>query len=367
MESSKGKANRPPTQAEIDQFVKNTKSHPDVAKQFLADCNNSVEWACLLFFQVSDELYEEKGVDVQSECRSISSIKGEPSCKKARIEEIDDEKHNEQLDFGLISWNVNGLHKVHSNVRMKAIIKKIDEKKPEIIFLQELSPSMAGVVDKYLAPIYNVLYERDEYTMYDNYFTAICVVKSIKVLGKDFLPFKNSKMNRGCHLVKIDLLSKKVALMNTHLESGKESSSVRIAQMEWCVKKMEELKIRGYDVIFGGDLNIRKEEATKAVAEKLDCFVKSGRPSKYNYTWRGEEVFSKKSNRSFIPKARFDRLYHDGDFLHLSDYEHIGFEWLKNQDCALSDHLGVFTNFQFKPTKCEEVVSDNEIEDDNIV
>lgn len=250
---------------------------------------------------------------------------------------------------------------------MKGIIKKIDEKKPEVIFFQELSPSMAKVVDKYLSPIYNIMYERGDYTMYDKYFTAVCVVNTIKVMGNEFLPFKNSKMERGCHLVKIDLLSKKIALINTHLESGKESSAVRVAQMEWCVKKMEELKIRGYDVIFGGDLNIRKEECSQIVSEKLDCFVKYGRPSKYNYTWRGEEIFSKKSDRSFTPKARFDRIYHDGGFLNLSNYEHIGFEWLKKQDCALSDHLGIFTNFQFEPVTVEEVISDNEIEDDNIV
>ncbi|CEF68828.1 Tyrosyl-DNA phosphodiesterase 2 [Strongyloides ratti] len=337
MEFNTNQSTRPPTQAEIDEFVKNTKSHPDVARQFLADCNNSVEWACLLFFQVSDELYEEKGVDVQSECQNIASVNDVPACKKAKIEEIKDEVESKLLDFGLISWNVNGLYKVHCDVRMK-----------------ELSPSMAKVVDKYLSPIYNIMYERGDYTMYDKYFTAVCVVNTIKVMGNEFLPFKNSKMERGCHLVKIDLLSKKIALINTHLESGKESSAVRVAQMEWCVKKMEELKIRGYDVIFGGDLNIRKEECSQIVSEKLDCFVKYGRPSKYNYTWRGEEIFSKKSDRSFTPKARFDRIYHDGGFLNLSNYEHIGFEWLKKQDCALSDHLGIFTNFQFEPVTVEE-------------
>uniref|UniRef100_A0A0N4ZV06 Endo/exonuclease/phosphatase domain-containing protein n=1 Tax=Parastrongyloides trichosuri TaxID=131310 RepID=A0A0N4ZV06_PARTI len=365
MEFNPGKSTRPPTQKEIDEFVKNTKSHPDIAVKFLSDCNNSVEWACLLFFQVSDELYEEKGVDVQKECEDILTDANKPSTsKKAKIEEIG---RSENLDFGLISWNVNGISRVHEKSRIKGIIKKIDESKPEVIFFQELNPTMAEILNKYLGPLYNIIYEDDDFNPNSNYFTAICIVNNLKVLGKDFIPFRNSHMGRGCHLVKINLLNRKIALLNTHLESGKESSDTRVKQIKWCVDKMEELKQRGYDVIFGGDLNIRADEAKNIVPEKFDCFVKGGKPSKYNYTWRGEEIILKKSDRPYVPKARFDRLYHVGAYLHLSSYEHTGFEWLQKQDCALSDHLGIFVNFKFKPSDTPMSYSDNEIEDNDIV
>lgn len=59
-------------------------------------------------------------------------------------------------------------------------------------------------------------------------------------------------------------------LLNTHLESGRDSREVRKAQLKECFDQLKKWDDNETFIIFGGDLNLRDEEV---IILKLKCFL----------------------------------------------------------------------------------------------
>lgn len=53
-----------------------------------------------------------------------------------------------------------------------------------------------------------------------------------------------------------------VRLLNTHLESMKESSEIRKSQLQQCFTQLKEWNDGRTLIVFGGDLNIRDNEVS---------------------------------------------------------------------------------------------------------
>jgi len=69
-------------------------------------------------------------------------------------------------------------------------------------------------------------------------------------------------MGRNLLVTKAFIGRAKLALLNTHLESTKEHGAQREAQLKICFEIMKNFSPE-YNVIFGGDLNLRDKEVKK--------------------------------------------------------------------------------------------------------
>jgi len=82
-----------------------------------------------------------------------------------------------------------------------------------------------------------------------------------------------SVMDRTLLITKAFVGHVKLALINTHLESTAEFSKQRTVQLKTCFEVCKSFG-KEYNVIFGGDLNLRDKEVTKnSTKHKLGNFI----------------------------------------------------------------------------------------------
>lgn len=246
-----------------------------------------------------------------------------------------------------ISWNIDGIDDKNLLLRTKAVAAYIEKYEADVVFLQEVVPTSAKVLEKALQKYRLILGNPQG----EGYFTVVLLKKDTVCYKSDTVfGFSNTSMGRTVTYVDASFNGHPLTLMNTHLESTAEFADARKLQLgkcfKTCIKEPEDKT-----VIFGGDLNLRDSEVEDlgGVPHSMeDMWEACGRRKEATYTWDLTRNDNLIWNGRFKPRCRFDRAY-----LRRSKPAHfkpaffglIGLERLKPHTCFPSDHWGLLCHF----------------------
>lgn len=241
----------------------------------------------------------------------------------------------------ILSWNIDGLDNESSEEDMLGrtlwVLKEISERRPHVVFLQELVDFNFQIVQERLGSAYHVVPQRDPA---QPYFVAILVHRySMEIQSSRTVSFPHSKMGRSAVYVCAKLRTKpeiRIGLMTAHLESQREYSAERKSQLSICSNLVSDEDV----FVLGGDLNLRDNEVPAQLANQ-DCWILAGRDKQHEFTWdtsRNDNVVMPGRAK---PKCRFDRLYLKGN-ARVADFSLTGTERIPGLRRFASDHFGVF-------------------------
>ncbi|XP_003382697.1 PREDICTED: tyrosyl-DNA phosphodiesterase 2-like [Amphimedon queenslandica] len=268
--------------------------------------------------------------------------------------EAAEEESGSGLNLKVLSWNIDGLDGRDTIARADAVCSVILEKKPHIIFLQEVVPQTLKRLQSKLGSYYTI---HISHKLVFQYFPAILVTKVSRKIVPDgdvgMFDFPGSTMGRHLLQLFVRVCGVPMALYTSHLESMKDFSGERKDQLSQCfefVKEQNELFSR--TCIFGGDLNLRDEEVKSMgglLPKMVDMWEACGSSEEDKYTWdiqANDNIDWKYANK---PRCRFDRLYlcpADGPFVKALSFELVGKERLPQIGRFPSDHWGMWSVFQ---------------------
>lgn len=134
----------------------------------------------------------------------------------------------------LLSWNIDGLAEKAAE-RARSVSAVIVKENPHIIHCQEVTVESYSVLMQILsANGYKVSIPKEDFTSGCHYFTLTFVKSNIDIVEArriDFVDQARSHQGRDMNELKIRLEGVEVLLINSHLESCKESTKVRTAQL----------------------------------------------------------------------------------------------------------------------------------------
>ncbi|XP_068050118.1 tyrosyl-DNA phosphodiesterase 2 isoform X2 [Anomalospiza imberbis] len=261
----------------------------------------------------------------------------------AGVNSEDTPQKEDDSNFSLITWNIDGLDLGNVKDRARGICTYLALYSPDVVFLQEVIPPHLPLLQM----------KAGNYTIIpgniDEYFTAVMLKKSrVKLLKHDIIPFPTTAMKRNLLVVHVSISGIELCLMTSHLESTKNHSQERIKQLQIVLNEMQK-ESESTTVIFGGDTNLRDSEVTKLgnLPDNIkDAWEFLGKPQHCRYTW--DTHSNTNLNAAYKCKMRFDRIYirpavEGGHFIPRS-MDLIGLEKL---ECGRfpSDHWGILCNF----------------------
>lgn len=252
-------------------------------------------------------------------------------------------------ELTLLSWNLDGLDSRDLDERTKAVCQFIGNRKPKMIFLQEVTHKSLTRLEMSL---------KSNYTFHcppkivASYFTVILITKehpSISMNGEvGLFNFPGSTMGRQLLQVPIKMAGIPVVLYTSHLESMGQCAKERKVQLKTCFEFI--LKC-GKVCIFGGDLNVEDHEVADVgvPSDIVDIWEACGSPKEFKYTWDGVQNDNRTSKDAvYKERLRLDRLYLFGnDQVVPAVFELVGKERLPS-GLFPSDHWGLWTKFDMK-------------------
>ncbi|RMC15691.1 hypothetical protein DUI87_07894 [Hirundo rustica rustica] len=270
-------------------------------------------------------------------------LTADATTSNAGVSSEDSQQKEDDSNFSLITWNIDGLDPGNLKDRAKGICTYLALYSPDVVFLQEVIPPHL--------PLLHVM--AGNYTIIpgniDDYFTVIMLKKSrVKLLKQEITSFPTTAMKRNLLVVHVSISGTELCLMTSHLESTKNHSKERIKQLQIVLNKMQK-ESESTTVIFGGDTNLRDSEVTKlgGLPDNIkDVWEFLDKPQHCRYTWDTQS--NTNLNADYKCKMRFDRIYfrpavEGGHFVPRS-MDLIGLEKL---ECGRfpSDHWGILCNF----------------------
>ena len=250
--------------------------------------------------------------------------------------------------FRLLSWNIDGLDGRDLEERTTAVCQTILLKQPDVVFLQEVIAPSLSILQQKLKSQYHFFAPTDAP---EHYFVVILVKQDpLLVPGPlTITPFSGSRMGRQLLQLPLSLQGVELFLMTSHLESLKDHSAERKAQLRTAfgvmVAKQKEKKF----CIFGGDLNVREAEvkSVKVPESVVDVWEACGSDHAMQYTWdvkNNDNLAWPYPNR---PQARYDRVYctSSGAKLRPTRFELVGQDRLHQCGRFPSDHWGLWVEF----------------------
>ncbi|KAF2353020.1 Endonuclease/exonuclease/phosphatase [Trinorchestia longiramus] len=208
-------------------------------------------------------------------------------------------------NFKVLSWNIDGLDSNCLKKRTKAVIKTIEQERPDIVFLQEVVPVT-----------YSYMEERLSHYMFiaagpENYFCTVLLLRTTVYFdGHELISFPSTSMSRNLLSVDAHIGACNLRLMTSHLESMADFSDERKRQLRTAFTRMTSSPSK-FNVIFGGDLNLRDREvaAVGLPSRVVDVWEATGKRTSVQHTWDLTRNTNKQMNGKFQPRCRFDRLY----------------------------------------------------------
>ncbi len=178
----------------------------------------------------------------------------------------------------------------------------------DIIFFQELVPFTFDYIARRLSSKYMPIPGTEDSSC--DYLTATFLkLNQVHYEAHSIIPFPNTAMGRNLLVTKAFIGQAKIALMNTHLESTAEFSNERKAQLKQCFEIAKGMSPE-YNVLFGGDLNLRDKEVIGIMPENMeDLWVRCGSRDSCKYTWDLTRNSNKHMPSRVQPRCRFDRFY----------------------------------------------------------
>ncbi|NXG68280.1 TYDP2 phosphodiesterase, partial [Baryphthengus martii] len=326
------------------EFTAITSSDAAVACTFLADNDWHLQRALNAYFEPPMEEEAADGVPpAHGDPGSCIDLTDDATTSNSSVNNADLRQQEDDSNFSLITWNIDGLDIGSLKERTKGIYSYLALYNPDVVFLQEVVPPHLSFLQM-RASSYTVIPGN-----IDGYFTAMMLKKSrVKLLKHEIIPFPTTSMMRNLLVVHVSVSGIELCLMTSHLESTKNHSEERIKQLQIVLNKMQK-ESESTTVIFGGDTNLRDREVTKLgkLPDNItDMWEFLGKPPHCRYTW--DTHSNSNLGAEFKCKMRFDRIYFrpaaDGGHIIPRSMDLIGLEKL---DCGRfpSDHWGLLCNF----------------------
>lgn len=272
------------------------------------------------------------------------------------------------FNIRVMTWNVDGLNGVFLEKRTTAAVECIVKENPDLILLQEVVVETINAFTTYICQLgYNV--SSLEHTFLGMSYFTLTFVRSTFQLEKGYIADYNDKgtsqMGRNMNIAIILAYGVRIMIVNTHLESCKESADIRVCQLEQALTL-----ISNHDgpAMLCGDLNIRDAEVNKtkenltqtiginAVSKISDAWEAAGRNKSQETTW------TLYNNPNILKRVyRFDRIYYNSkaDIL-IKKYCLVGIETLPAPvHTPASDHFGILTEFSIQGINEKNIVNLN--------
>ncbi|NXU17073.1 TYDP2 phosphodiesterase, partial [Pardalotus punctatus] len=323
------------------EFAAITSSDAAVARRFLAGSEWHMERALNAYFDSLRDI--EAAAPACADSGSCTDLTADATTSNAGVDNADSQQKEDDSNFSLITWNIDGLDLGNLKDRARGICTYLALYNPDVVFLQEVIPPHLSLLQM----------KAGNYTIIpgnvDEYFTVIMLKKSrVKLLKHEVIPFPTTSMKRNLLVVHVSVSGIELCLMTSHLESTKNHSKERIKQLQIVLNEMQK-KSESITVVFGGDTNLRDSEVTKLgnLPDNIkDVWEILGKPQHCRYTWDTQS--NTNLNAPYKCKMRFDRVYfrpavEGGQFIPRS-MDLIGLEKL---DCGRfpSDHWGILCSF----------------------
>ncbi|XP_072038471.1 tyrosyl-DNA phosphodiesterase 2-like [Amphiura filiformis] len=257
--------------------------------------------------------------------------------------------------FSLMTWNTAGLDHEPDELR-ECTLAQCEEVKmysPDVVYLQEVTPSTCGLLRSTLQD-YKMIPATE-----GRYFTAILLKNSsVQHLSGSIETFFGSKQGRQLQTVRAKCADAELTLMCSHLESQGKSAGERVRQLKTVFERIAEASSNSA-VIFGGDLNLRDKEVTKAGGLPngvFDIWSLCGEPPDAEFTWDPTQNDKLEFPFKMTAKCRFDRLYlkqgtASGLKVVPERFMLVGKKRLPVCETFPSDHWGIVCDFKVEETK----------------
>ena len=273
----------------------------------------------------------------------FSSLSRSPPVPSSRNSAAGNERRNIRVvhrHLSLVTWNIEGLNHRYLSERTEAICDYLLAHQPSVVYLQEVVHTNWPQITRSLS---------EDYHCYCgvplvHYFNAILLNKTSGIEpstdAETALKFASSVMGRYLIRLPAKLNGLDVHFMTSHLESMDSEANVteRKSQLKQCFSIMEQLRLQSAISIFGGDLNTRDSEVQEV-----------GKPDTIVDVWEacGSDKNCKRTWSTVAPFHRYDRVYMSAsDILVPEKMRLVGGERLQSHHCFLSDHFGIWIDFQ---------------------
>ncbi|NWV32783.1 TYDP2 phosphodiesterase, partial [Grantiella picta] len=327
------------------EFAAITSSDAAVARRFLAGSEWHMERALNAYLDSARDMQAAAGGTAPAcgDSGTCIDLTADATTSNAGVNNADSQQKEDDSNFSLITWNIDGLDLGNLKDRARGICTYLTLYNPDVVFLQEVIPPHLPLLQM----------KAGNYTIIpgniDDYFTVIMLKKSrVKLLKQEIIPFPTTAMKRNLLVVHVSVSGIELCLMTSHLESTKNHAKERIKQLQIALNEMQKIR-ESTTVIFGGDTNLRDSEVKKLgnLPDNIkDVWEMLGKPQHCCYTWDTQS--NSNLNAPYKCKMRFDRLYfrpavEGGQFIPRS-MDLIGLEKL---DCGRfpSDHWGILCCF----------------------
>ena len=349
----------------VEDFVGFTATNEALAQMFLQENEWVLEKAVENYFKDTGGDLDQNSV-TEASTSDVSIIAG-PSgnnATKATVVTLEDSSGDEgasssttiktdHKELIFITFNIDGLSDRNRELRTKAVCKIILDTKADIIFLQEVIHSTAEIIREQLAVTHEIISGEGYKNFPSKYFTLSLFRKdTVKLNSHKVIDYELSVMTRNMLTANVTINGVTINLLNTHLESTKDYSSIRITQFQECYYEFVKKCSKDEPVIIAGDLNMRDKELADAGGlppDLIDVWVATGSKRECEFTWDMTRNDNLDANfGKYRPRCRFDRiLLREPPFkLIPTHFNLIGIERLKPHVCFPSDHWGILCIFK---------------------
>ena len=253
--------------------------------------------------------------------------------------------------LSLLSWNIDGLDERDLEERTTAVCQTILLKQPHVVFLQEVIHSTLHLLQQKLKTKYHFFAPSSPPA---HYFVVILVKQDSS--GTDLVPgsltthsFPGSRMGRQLIELPLTFHGVDCLFLTSHLESMKDHSVERKAQLRAAFDAMLKGRGQGRACVFGGDLNVSEAEIKSVGVPEgvFDAWQACGSNIETKFTWdlKGNDNLNwSYPNR---PQARYDRVFYTSPSgtLGARVFELVGQDRLHDCRRFPSDHWGIWVEF----------------------
>jgi endonuclease/exonuclease/phosphatase family metal-dependent hydrolase len=261
------------------------------------------------------------------------------------------------MNLRLLTWNLDGLSEIPIYHRLEYICSLLLSVDPDVILFQEIVPAIVRILDQNMRRLGYYCVDLESVSASFPYFCRnyLKITLRSSFVTSNFVKFPQSQMYRGMNLLQVQFEQKNILILNTHLESCKESSEERKNQLHQC---FEVLLNHSGPAILAGDLNLRdsevkskkefpelKKQAFGSINQIVDCWEYVGSPPNSRFTWF--------MNSQPQIRARFDRVYYKDNQQAevIQSFSLLGSELIESgassDSSYVSDHCGIVVSFSF--------------------
>lgn len=230
------------------------------------------------------------------------------------------------MEFSLLTWNI-WFDEHQREHRTKELYKEIQQHKPDIVALQEVTPTSMDVLTS-LVKEYHIVGA----PIRQSYDTLI--LTKFPVLNWQRYQLPETKMGRNLLLAELIISDKTYHFGTFHLESlfrSKQDEQVKLSQLEYIEV------ITPPNTILMGDTNFKNTTDISSKSNLQDIYELIDMPKAYEYTYCGK---TNKNIRNKRLNSRLDRIY-------LKSKERITSFYLMGMETQPSDHYGVFASLKY--------------------